>query len=277
MKPKLTLLTALAFASVMSVAVADEGGPTRPARQLPEKLKPYDVDGDGRLSREEYKAFVDDHRPEAPRSPWDTDGDGKLSEEEIAAARAAMRAKLLERYKARFEEADTNDDGSLSYEEFRAMLPDDINEERAKAAFDRLESDEDEDDVLSLDEFLKFHGLPLRPDRPDKPDRDKPKPERPERPALPEKLKAFDTNNDGILSRDEIKAAIEAGTWPGRPKPPGDCHDDADDDGGTDDGGTDDGGTDDGGTDDGGTDDGGTDDGGTTDGGTTDGGTTEGA
>lgn len=255
MKPKFTLLTALAFATVSSVAIADEGAPTRPARQLPEKLKPYDVDGDGRLSREEYKAFVDDHRPDAPRSPWDTDGDGKLSEEEIAAARAAMREKLLERYKARFEEADTNDDGSLSFDEFKAMLPGDIKEERAKAAFDRLESDEDEDEVLSLDEFLKFHGLPLRPPgpRPGKPDRDKPKPERPERPerpALPEQLKPFDTNNDGILSREEIKAAIEAGTWPGRPKPPGDGEDG--DDGEGDDDGTDDGGTTDGGTETGG-------------------------
>jgi len=257
MKPKLTLLTALAFATVSGVAIADEGAPPPPPRGLPQKLQTFDVCGGGRLAREKNKAFVDDHRPDAPRSPWDTDGDGKLSEEEIAAARAAMREKLLERYKARFEEADTNDDGSLSFDEFKAMLPDDIKEERAKAAFDRLESDEDEDEVLSLDEFLNFHGLPPhRPGpRPGKPDRDKPKPERPERPerpALPDKLKPFDTNNDSILSRDKIKAAIEAGTWPGRPKPPGhgdEGEDSEDEDEGTDDGGTDDdGGTTDGGT-----------------------------
>lgn len=227
MKLKLTLFTALAFVAASGVAAAADT-PTRPSRGLPEKLRPYDANNDGRLSREEYKAFVDDQRPENPKSEWDTDGDGKLSEAEIEAARAAMRAKLEARFLARFNEADTGGggedgtepDGLLTLEEFTNTLPDDVSADRAKAAFDRL--DTDDDDKISKDEFFKFNGLPPRPDapRPPKPQHNSPKPKPPVPPALPEALKAFDTDGNGILSRAEIAAAIKAGTWPGRPKPP---------------------------------------------------------
>lgn len=253
MKPKLTLLTALAFASVSGVATAQDAPPppTRPGRTLPEAMKPFDVNGDGRLSRAEYKAYLDENRPETPKSQWDTNDDGKLDAAEIEAARAAMRAKLLEKFEERFNEADTEGgaeegtgDGLLSFEEFKATLPEDISEERAAAAFARLESD-DPDDMLSLEEFLKFNGLPVRPDavHKPKPKPETPKPKPPVRPELPEHLKAFDVDPaDGILSRKEIQAAIEAGTWPGRPKPPtdgGGDEDEDDDDGDDTDGGED--------------------------------------
>ena len=92
--------------------------------------------------------------------------------------------------------------------------------ERAQAAFDRL--DTDDDDKISKEEFFKFNGLPPRPDapRPPKPQHNSPKPTPPGPPALPEALKAFDTDCNGILSRGEMAAASKAGTWPGRPKPP---------------------------------------------------------
>jgi Ca2+-binding EF-hand superfamily protein len=253
MKPKLTLLTALAFASVTGVATAQDAPPppTRPGRTLPEALKPFDVNSDGRLSREEYKAYLDEHRPETPKSQWDTNGDGKLDAAEIEAARAAMRERLLEKFRVRFDEADTEGgteenpgDDSLTLEEFKATLPEDISDERAAAAFARLESDDDQDEVLSLEEFLKFNGLPVRPDavHKPKPKPETPKPKPPQRPPLSDLLKEFDTNNDGILSRAEIQAAIEAGKWPVRPKPPTDGGGDDDEDDGDDDGDDTDGG-----------------------------------
>lgn len=223
MKPKFTLLTALAIAaSAVPVAADDARRPERPTRGLPDALKPYDANEDGRLSREEYKAFIDDRRPDTPKSEWDTDGDGKLSHEEIEAARAAMRAKLEERFLARFNEADEDEDGFLSEEEFKSTLPDDVSDERAAAAFGRL--DADDDGKISKDEFLKFNGLRPRPDapRPPKPRPDRPKPQPPVLPPLPDFLKALDLDGNGILSRDEIKKAIEEGHWPPRPQPPAD-------------------------------------------------------
>lgn len=224
MKPKLTLLTALAFASVSGVAIAQDvpPPPTRPTRAVPEKLLPYDVNTDGRLSREEYKAYLDDHRPENPKSEWDANDDGKLDADEIEAARAAMREKLQAKFLARFKEADADTSESLDLEEFTATLPDDVSPARAAAAFDRL--DADDNDLISEAEFLKFSGLPTRPDAVHKPKPRPavPKPKPPQPPVLPEALKKFDLDGNGILSRREIESAIKAGTWPVRPRPPAD-------------------------------------------------------
>jgi Ca2+-binding EF-hand superfamily protein len=244
MKPKITLLTALAFVSVTGVASAQGGPPSppRPVRTLPESLKPFDANEDGRLDREEYKAYLDSAREGSPLSPWDSDGDGKLSDEEIKVAREKMKQTLEERYRQRFDEADTGgeEEGSeadeqLSFEEFKAILPANINAERAQAAFDRL--DTDENGFISWEEFLKFHGLPLRPNvpPPSKPRPETPKPKPPYPPNLPDALKKLDTDGDGILSREEMREAIKNGDWPVRPKPPtddgGDDGDDGEDDG----------------------------------------------
>jgi len=257
MNPKFSLLSALAIAIVASTAPAQDvvrptpaDPPTRPippvvppvppapppaTRGLPDALKPFDTNEDGRLSREEYKAYIDHQRPEAPKSPWDTDGDGKLSPEEIAEARAEMRAKLEQRILARFHEADTDENGSLDLSEFLATLPDDVSRERAEAAFARL--DTDGDGAIGTDEFLTFHGLPGRPDAPPPPRTrpENPKPKPPVVPPLPDHLKLIDSNGDGILSRSEILEAMENGLWPPRPKPPTDDEeeDDVADDGDT--------------------------------------------
>jgi len=250
MNPKLTLLTALAFAAATGTVVADDSlqpsrpaPPTRPTpltpltrpvpptRALPDALKPYDANEDGRLSREEYKAYVDDQRPDTPKSQWDTDGDGTLSETEIEAARTAMREKLEERFLARFNEADTDGSGALDEGEFKATLPGDVSAERAAAAFDRL--DANDDDQIGEDEFLRFSGLPPRPDAPRppklRPDTSKPRP--PVIPPLPGHLQAIDLDGNGILSRAEILQAMEDGKWPPRPTPPTDGGDDDADDG----------------------------------------------
>ena len=184
---------------------------------MPEALKPFDVDEDGKLSREEWKAYVDANKPERPKNPWDTDGDGKLSEEEIKAAREAIRKEIEDRCLARFDEADTDDDGFLSGAEFEATLPEGVTPERARNAFNRI--DADDDDKISKEEFLKacLHGNSAPPRGPRPPKRPKP-PETPN-PGLPELLKPFDLNEDGVLSREEIGKAIEDGTWPPHPRP----------------------------------------------------------
>jgi Ca2+-binding EF-hand superfamily protein len=228
MKSSLSLLIALAAAAVSGSATAEDAPSTRPVRALPEKLTLYDANNDGRLSREEYRAYIDDTHPDAPKSPWDTDGNGRLSAAEIEVARAAMRDRLEEKFLARFTEADTGGAGEngdeaddlLTLEEFTKTLPADVSAERAKAAFDRL--DADDDSKISKAEFLKFNGLLPRPHAPRppklRPDVAKPKP--PVLPPLPEGLQQFDTDGNGILSRGEIESAIKAGTWPLRPKPP---------------------------------------------------------
>jgi Ca2+-binding EF-hand superfamily protein len=221
MKRPIFLLAALALAGGMVPLSAEESAP--PARPLPEKLKPYDVDGDGRLSREEWKAYVEANKPDRPTNPWDTNGDGKLSPEEIAAAREAIRKEIEERCLMRFDEADTDDDGLLSSEEFLATLPAQVTPERARSAFSRI--DADDDGSISKEEFLKacLHGnsAPPRRGREQKPTRPtKPEPPAPPTggPGLPEMLKKFDLNGDGRLGRDEIQKAIEDGTWPNRPR-----------------------------------------------------------
>ncbi len=129
---------------------------------LPEILKPFDVDGDGKLSEEERQAFIQaikdgtvpkpvrPDRPERPTNPWDTDGDGKLSDAEKAVAREAIRAKIEAQRSKRFDELDTNDDDSLSLEEFSAAPG--IRPEAAARIFDRL--DKDNSDAVSKAEFL---------------------------------------------------------------------------------------------------------------------------
>jgi|GEM_PF-2509572 len=226
MKRKLTLSAALAFASATGASFAQDAPPP-PTRALPEKAAPFDVNGDGRLSREEYKALVEASRQETPKSRWDADNDGKLSEAEINDARAEMRLKLEARFLKRFEEADlsgvdeegneTDPDGQLSLAEFTATLPGDVSPERALAAFTRLDADADE--FISQTEFLKFNGLPPRPNgpKPPKPRPETPKPKPPVRPPLPDFLLSINENGDGVLSRDEIQKGIKDGTWPVRP------------------------------------------------------------
>jgi len=250
MKPKFSLLYALAIATVAGTAPAQDvvrpiplEPPSRPtpplappippatpqeARGLPDALKPFDINEDGRLSREEYKAYIDHQRPEALKSPWDADEDGKLSPAEIAAARAVMRAELEQRILARFNEADSDENGSLDLEEFLATMPGDVGRQRATTAFARL--DIDGDGVVGTGEFLEFQGL--RPDVPPPPRTrpETPKPTTPVVPPLPDHLKAIDSNGDGILSRSEIVEAMDKGLWPPRPQPPTDDEEEEDDD-----------------------------------------------
>jgi Ca2+-binding EF-hand superfamily protein len=155
--PSLLLFAALA---VSPSSVNAERGPFGNGG-LPEILKPFDVDEDGRLSEEERQAYIDavragkvahpPPRPDRPHgNPWDTDGDGRLSDEERAAAREAIRARIVANRTERFNELDKNDDGSLTADEL-VGIPN-ITPELAARVLSHL--DKDDDGKVSLDEFL---------------------------------------------------------------------------------------------------------------------------
>ena len=153
------LLSVLALAS----APAARAGDRAPfgTGSLPEILKPFDADGDGKLSEEERQAYVAAVReglvahppghPDRPHNnPWDTDGDGTLSDEEKAAAQAAIRVRIVEQRTKRFDELDDNDDGVLDADEL-AGIPG-INPERLTRILAHL--DKDGDGMISKEEFL---------------------------------------------------------------------------------------------------------------------------
>lgn len=165
------LHTTLLLSAVLTVTAGiSQAGDRNPFGNggLPEILKAYDIDGDGKLSEEERQAFIQavkdgtapkperPVRPEKPEdgvrppNPWDTDGDGVLSDAEKAAAREAIRAKIEEQRSKRFDELDADDDGSLTLEEFSAAPG--IRPEAAARIFARL--DKDDNDAVSKEEFL---------------------------------------------------------------------------------------------------------------------------
>ena len=138
---------------------------------LPEFLKPYDVDEDGKLSVEERQAYQKATREavkaklEAKKQLWDTDGDGKLSEAERQAAADAMRVKIEEERAKRFDELDKDDDGKLSAAEF-LRVPN-IRPEIAARILAQL--DGDGDGAISKDEFLAALKPPAGPRLPQPP------------------------------------------------------------------------------------------------------------
>ena len=162
-----TLLLSAALAAVAPLARAGDRNPFGNG-ELPEILKPYDVDGDGKLSEEERQAYLKavregqaqhPERPDRPAAnPWDTNGDGVLSDAEKAAAQEAIRAKIEQQRTSRFDELDKNDDGFLSLEELGGIPG--IRAGSAERILAHL--DTDKDGKVSKAEFLAA----LRPPRP---------------------------------------------------------------------------------------------------------------
>jgi Ca2+-binding EF-hand superfamily protein len=87
MKLITTILTTLAFATVISYG-ADEAKKTDKPKQDPEKVfAKKDANGDGKLSKEEFlKDAKDAAKSEKGFAAKDKDGDGSLSKEEFTAA-----------------------------------------------------------------------------------------------------------------------------------------------------------------------------------------------
>ena len=166
---KLTTLLTLAAAGAITITSASAqrvfGDGT-----LPEKLAPYDVDGDGQLSVEERQAFkaarkeARGERRAKVLEQFDADGDGKLNQEEREAAREAHRARIEAKRQERFAEADTDKNGSLSLEEFSAIPPVARRIERrenfAQRVFDRM--DKNDNGTIEADEFTDHLRKPKR-------------------------------------------------------------------------------------------------------------------
>lgn len=206
MKKTTTIL--LAGTLLLGAATVGAQTPTAPRKpfgtgELPEFLKPYDLDGDGKLSVEERQAFEKacrEARPNRPgmENPWDTDGDGVLSEAERLAARAAIEAKMTETRTARFEELDTSGDGFLTSEELSEIPR--ITSEMVTRMIEFL--DQDKDGRISLEEFLAVMKPPFPLPQP------LPKPIPTWGLMCLRPLAVFDVDKNGRLSAAEITAMM---------------------------------------------------------------------
>lgn len=90
-----------------------------------------DADGNGEVTQAEMLAYAQQRFDEV-----DTNGDGSLSAEELIAARSADVSDRMERRINRMlERADANDNGTLEFDEMRH------NSDRAAARFERVDTD----------------------------------------------------------------------------------------------------------------------------------------
>jgi Ca2+-binding EF-hand superfamily protein len=204
------LATTLLFGVASTRVDAQTNGPTRKpfgTGELPEFLKPYDLNSDGKLSVEERQAYekaLRETRPFRPgtKNPWDTNGDGKLSDAEKQAARDAIAAKMLEERKRRFAELDTDKDGYLTEDELLKIPR--INAGQVAGMIAHL--DTDGDSKISEAEFLAAM-TPVEPPLPPFP---LPQP----LPALaipvPPILETFDADKDHLLSATEVADMLKA-------------------------------------------------------------------
>ena len=193
MKIGIIAVCVAAAASLATTSRAQTGtvGRTFGDGVLPAVLAVYDLNDDGVLSQEERDAMRADreNRHQQLVKQWDTNGDDVISREERTAAQGALRQRREENRQYRFNEADTNADGFLTFQEFSAIpavkrLAQE-HPEAPKAIFDGL--DTNDDGLVSAEEFARQ----LRQD---------------DRPPLEEQFRVADTNADGFLSLPEFSA-----------------------------------------------------------------------
>lgn len=155
MKPTHTLILCTALVASAVVVKAEDRKPFGNGI-LPEFLKVYDVNTDGKLSVEERQAYEKAIREAAKEKLkekkilWDADGDGKISDKEREDALAAMRKKIEDERTKRFDELDKNGDGKLSAVEF-LRVPN-LKEEIASRIIAHL--DTNKNGSIDKDEFL---------------------------------------------------------------------------------------------------------------------------
>jgi len=193
MKTKIAAVCIALAASLATTVKAQTGTPTRVFGDgdLPAITAAYDLNGDGVLSQEERDAMRADRgaRHDHWVKEWDTNADGVVSGQERDAARTNLQQRIETNRLDRFDEADTNSDGYLSFAEFSAIPP--IarlaleHPNAPKAIFDGL--DTNHDGLVDADEFMHQ----LRQD---------------DRPPLDQQFKDADTNADGSLSLAEFSA-----------------------------------------------------------------------
>ena len=178
MKKIVTLSSAIALALTVSTTIA--------APNMGNKLvEKFDVNQDGEITKAEVLQVHGERFATA-----DADGDGFLTSDEMAVAREQRRQERME---ARFAELDTNENGSLSLEEFQAGMPSArYREERKEAHF--AEWDTNGDGALSLEEVQA--GMPSAQHRG-------------RRGGDPEnRLARLDENDDGQLSDAEMSTHL---------------------------------------------------------------------
>jgi Ca2+-binding EF-hand superfamily protein len=208
----LALATLTLLGSSFSAQAADR---TFGDGSLPDFLKPFDINDDGKLDEGERQAAKAALREKAKEkhedflTKWDTNKDGKLDALELKAAREAQKAKVEELRTKRFNDADKNDDGLLSLVEFTATIPTGVLPSGA-AALIFAHLDTDGTPGISLAEFLAGCG----PRPPAGGGGGTPPP-----PTLPDWIKPYDLNNNGILEPSEDQA-LRADIASGKVVPP---------------------------------------------------------
>ena len=114
MNRKSLAVVVLGSLSLTGVSLA-MGGPERMGKRHPELMQKYDANKNGQLEDGEREAMREELKKlrEEKVAKYDTNKDGKLDETERKAVRDQMAAE-------RFKALDTNGNGSLSLEEFKA-------------------------------------------------------------------------------------------------------------------------------------------------------------
>ena len=177
-----------------------------------------DTIADGKVSRDEFVAGAPDdlsaEKAGALFDKLDGESSGALSQTDLATAfqqmAASMQAGMIQAQAASmggdmdggeppdaadlFEKLDTDGDGAVSREEFVAGRPDDVSEEQASGLFDKLFGE----DAGSVDSETFVAGMQQPPPPPGGGGGSGG--------GSDEMYDALDTNQDGVVSRDEFLA-----------------------------------------------------------------------
>lgn len=163
-------------------------GGTRASKIL-EKFNKADTSNDDSVSLAEWLVYKDDTIPEnenddtAKFNAADSDSNGSLTYDEFATTLAGKKSEV--EIRARFLKADTNDDNLVSLAEWNVYkndnLPDDSN--NRPRAFDLADVDASGD--ITPDEFAGFFKPKTKPS------------------SIQKKFDKYDRNDDGVLTRDE--------------------------------------------------------------------------
>jgi Ca2+-binding EF-hand superfamily protein len=132
-------------------------------------LKKADKDGDGKISKDEFKAGgPQGANADELFSKLDTNGDGYLDESENAAAAAKMQRGHHPRKGADplevFQQADKDGDGKISKGDFKSALPAGTDSTTAGQVFDSMDTNQDgvvdaTEYMAALEKMGKFNQL----------------------------------------------------------------------------------------------------------------------